>query len=162
MIVAVVVGSRKRSSTKGLLDADQIEEATKDDKFILRQVLISLNEKYKGSLRVVSYACDDGIGKLVKDLCIEMRLKMAELIWFFHGEERWDTHETAKAYVSRNPSLMELGDMFVILPDEDRWGIVEDLVHKVTTLKNTDNDRPYVVMNDRGECVEEHKKVAIL
>lgn len=163
MIVAVIAGSRKRSSTRGVDDPKVKGDIQKDDMFLVNQLLSNLANRYKGDLRVLACACDDGIGLIVKNLCVERQIRVAEMVWYFHGV-KWETTESSKMYLGRSPALLELGDVFAILIDEQRQGVAEDLLSRLRNVKDMEDgcDRPYVVLDERGRVIEEHKKGAIL
>ncbi|SRR6266446_3737319 len=168
MIIAAIVGSRKRSSVKGIEDDGERSEIQSNDKFLINQVISNLLNRYKSDLAVISCACDDGVGLIVKEICSERAIKCAEMVWYFHGPKKWEPQESSKCYLGRSPAIIELADVFAILVDDSRQGIAEDLLTRLRVLKqrhenmSENGDRPYVVLDDRGRCVEEYKKGALL
>lgn len=172
MIVAVIVGARKRAGTKNLAPSlmQAAEEQLTSDKLLLSTIISNLLNKYKRELGILTYAGDDGVGKIVKELCIERNIKCGEQTWYFHGSNRWETAESGKCYVARSATMLEIGDLFVVLPDDTRHGIVEDLVSRLQTLRTLEEHgkpsalqaRPYVVLSEQGAVLEKFKEGAIL
>jgi hypothetical protein len=169
MLVVTFVGARKRSSIRERNALEHIEEIQKDDRFLVSSILIGLVNRFH-EIHVVSYACDDGIGKIVKEVCLEKRIKFGEIVWYFHGENRWEPDETSRAYLTRNATAEEIGDIFIILAKSSdsfmdrRKGIVEDLVDRLRKRAdlNDDDSRPYVVLSEDGSVLEGFKTSSIL
>lgn len=165
MLVACIVGARRRSSEKEKAS----EETQSGDRFLVETLIKNLRNRYP-DLFVISYACDDGIGKIAKDVCVKTGIKFGEIVWYFHGPTRWETSETSIAYLKRNATAHEMGDIFAVLaetpdnPNSKRKGMVEDLVDRLRKRAN-DNDpeaRPFVVLDETGQTLEGYKETAIL
>lgn len=184
MITAVIMGSRKRSTVREYLeekkraretgDANgviakidkEIEKAQASDKFLVNQIISNLMNRYRTELEILTCACDDGIGLIVKSTCEERNIMSAELVWYFHGR-KWEPQEASKCYLARAATYLERGDIFALLIDDSRQGIAEDMLMRLRHAKehseNGDGtDRPYIVLDQRGQVIEAHKQGAIL
>ncbi len=172
MIVAVIVGARKRSGTKNVKDLDlaKAQRQQDTDRFFLNSCITNLVNRYHNELCILTYACDDGVGKMVKEICLSREIKCGENIWYFHGTRRWDQNESGKCYLARTATMIEIGDLFVVMTDKDRIGLVEDLVQRLQKLRTLEEygkptdlqARPYIIIDEDGGTIEEFKKSSII
>lgn len=172
MIVAVIVGARKRAGTKGVhesMRANQEQQAV-SDRFLLQQLVGNLLNKYKQELAILSYACDDGVGKIIKEICAQRDIKAGELTWYFHGDKRWETGESGRCYLARTATMLEIGDLFVVLPDNTRQGLVENLIERLKLLQTLEEHgkpselqaRPFAIIDEKGKVIDSFKSASIL
>jgi len=166
MFVTCLVGARRRSNARVNPNDKKVQD---DDRFLITEIISSLKKKHS-DLFVISYACDNGVGKITKDICGELGIKFGEIVWYFHGDARWEPSETAVAYLKRNATALEMGDIFIILaetPEKDflkRKGMVEDLVDRLKqkVVVNENEARPYVVLDESGSILEGFKQNIIM
>jgi hypothetical protein len=111
----VIVGARERKEVDQ--DKDTITE--------LLRALVSQHSKTR--LNVVSAGCDRGIGKLVRDLCMQNKIIFAEVRIKFEGEEI-PRHFFIQSFLARNRALHDLGDEFYVFRGPNPNGIVEALI----------------------------------
>ena len=166
MFVAIV-GARNRSSTEyaGAVLTDAMKQNIQaTDRDLLVGYITKLHERYRSSLGIMSFGCDDGIGHLAKEICMKKEIKFAEIFWYFHGSARWHKAETPKIHISRNAAVLEIADGFLVFPNENRNSVVEDLINRLSKLAtvNDDDARPYAVIDVKGNVESAFKKEVLL
>lgn len=111
----VIVGARERKEL--LRDKEKVNDLLKS--------LVGQHSKTR--LNIVSAGCDRGVGKLVRDLCMQNKIIFAECRIKFEGEEI-PRHFFIQAFLARNRALQDLGDEFYIFRGPNPNGIIESLV----------------------------------
>lgn len=119
----VIVGSRSRSE---MMDARLVHE-----------IIDECIAKY-GKLMIVTKSCDKGVGKIVKHRCVDSitqkpMLDMMEvhLRHYLKNKELPKT-EFTQDFNSLNATLVEIGDEFHLLTEEEPVGAMQDLLERVT------------------------------
>lgn len=171
MIISVV-GARDRSSIKNnprykgmerdklrdfmkslaMLDELEYELKYPDVIFLRRKLIPDLQKMYGDSVSVVTIGCDDGIGAIVKQICIERHIYFTEISCLFVGQEGRPRYEPSKFYLARNAALFEVSDEFHILANEQNNGMAGDLFTRVSKTEN--RTRPYRLYNMQCELTE--------
>lgn len=128
----VIVGARTRSE---MLDTRLVNEIIDD--CIARY----------GKLMIVTKSCDKGVGKIVKHRCIDSKtqivlLEMMEVHlrhYILKGKELPKT-EFTQDFNALNATLVEIGDEFHLLTEEEPVGAMQDLLERVA-----EEHRPFAV-----------------
>jgi hypothetical protein len=110
----VIVGARERRETEA--DKEKIE-----------QLLQGLMKQYSSQLNVLSVGCDKGIGKLVREFCIQSKIVFAEVRIKFEGEDI-KRQFFAHMFLARNKALLEVGDEYYVYKGPNPNGIIEALI----------------------------------
>lgn len=127
----VIVGARTRSE---MLDTRLVNEIIDD--CIARY----------GKLMIVTKSCDKGVGKIVKHRCIDAHTQKpihdmieVHLRHYVVGKELPKTEFTAD-FNALNASLVEIGDEFHLLTEEEPLGAMADILERVIAAY-----RPYAL-----------------
>src|SRR2546430_1353814 len=93
-----IMGARDRSSLKDWYDSTDIKDGTvttemkdvvqRKDRELLVRIVDGLIERYGRNMTVISVGCDDGIGFLIKEICMNKEIRFVEVSIHFHGERR--------------------------------------------------------------------------
>ncbi len=111
----VIVGARER------------RELSKDKEVVIDLLKALVTQHSRTRLNIVSAGCDRGVGKLVRDLCMENKIIFAEVRVKFEGEEI-PRHFFIQSFLARNRTLQDLGDEFYVFRGPNPNGIVEALI----------------------------------
>lgn len=113
-----------------LMGARERDEA--GDEKLVNGLLNHLKKLYGSALVVVSAATDRGVGKYVKDRCLQDKevFKFIDVSTKIFGE--LPKARLAQVFKARNATLLELGNHFYIFDTKAGKGITEDLVTRVT------------------------------
>lgn len=155
-----ILGARDRSSLKDRFDSEDIKDGTvnqamKDvvqrrDKALLTRIIDGLVQKYGRNLTIISVGCDDGIGFLIKEMCMQQGIWFAEVSIHFHGDRR-PKPEYTKFYLGRNATVVELADVFFLLQSRNKQSVIDDVVERLKATKST---QPYSIMDEDGNFIE--------
>lgn len=110
----VIVGARERRETE-------------EDKEQVGQLLQGLIKQYSSQLNVLSVGCDKGVGKLVREFCIQSKIVFAEVRIKFEGEDI-KRQFFAHMFLARNKALLEVGDEYYVFKGPNPNGIIEALI----------------------------------
>lgn len=116
----VIVGARERV-------ADMEGTPLEKDKEKVEALIRKLAGLYGRSLNVISVGCDKGVGKLVRDFCIQNGIIFVENRMKLEGKDiprSFFVH----VFQARNPALVALGDEFYIFKGPNENGIVENII----------------------------------
>lgn len=184
MSVVAIVGDRKRSCLKDHLDFTTL--TTKDARQIMEDLMVRMMQedthigqlmrkhmlkdyqlvdrilgkllsKYGGNLSVISIGCDDGIGAIVKAICIGKGVRFVELTChFWDNMYRRSRAEYMQFYQARNAFLDELGDEFHLLVNDSRHSMVENLLERINATSPTrPKKRPRTLYAENGSILPE-------
>ena len=123
-----------------------LDRQTEEDENQVLDLMEELKNSYS-DLIIVSAACKKGIGLFVKQRCLKNK-NNPEFGFVEYDVKVWtplDEARLAKAYISRNPSLIEIGEVFHIFTSGKEKGHIPDLIDKVKNRK-----LPLVVHNREG------------
>ena len=99
---------------------------------LVESLIAALKARYS-DLVIISAACENGIGKFVRDRCISNKsnadVSFVEIS--LHVWARLERSKLAQVYMGRNASLLELGDEFYIISNGKRTGHIADLITRV-------------------------------
>ena len=110
----VIVGARERKETQ-------------DDKETAQNLIIALLQQYRSQLHILSVGCDKGIGKIVRDFCIEQKITFVEVRMKFEGEDIPRSF-FAHMFLARNYALTAVGDEYYIFKGPNENGIIESII----------------------------------
>jgi len=109
-----------------------LKRNTEEDKQQVFDLLEELKTTYS-DLTIVSGACKDGIGSFVRNRCIadpkKLEFSFVEIdirVWAKLAQAT-----LSKVYMSRNPSLVYIGDVFHVFPYGGDKGHIPDLIELV-------------------------------
>ena len=112
-----------------------LDRDTGDDKKQVLSLLEELKSQYS-DLVIISGACKSGIGQFVRDRCIQNR-NNPDLAFVEYDIKPWtrlSEARLAQVFISRNPALLEIGEIFHIFPSGRKTGHVPDLIQRVKKL----------------------------
>lgn len=111
----------------GDIDRDSIED---------KNQVLSLIERLKNTysdLIIISAACEKGIGKFVIDRCVQDKNNI-DVGFVEYQVKPWirlSAARLAHVYISRNPSLIEVGEEFHIYSSGKKQGYIADLISRL-------------------------------
>lgn len=99
---------------------------------LVLKIVDDLKSKYR-DLVIVSAACDKGIGHFVRERCLGKKESpdVAFVEINIHVWVRLAKARLAQVYVSRNATLVELGDEFHIITHGEKVNHISDLAQRV-------------------------------
>src|SRR5207302_8418188 len=100
------------------------------DKELLKRIVDALIGIYSRNMTMISVGCDDGIEFLVKEICKNKEIRFVEVSIHFHGERR-SKQEYTQFYLARNATVMELADVFLLLPSKNKQSVSDDIVDRI-------------------------------
>lgn len=109
-----------------------LDRDTQEDKDYVMSLLDSLKSEYS-DLTIISGACKSGIGFFVRDRCIRDK-KNPDFGFVEYDIKPWtrlSEARLAQVFMSRNPALLEIGEIFHILPSGRTTGHIPDLISRV-------------------------------
>lgn len=117
-MIVVVVGDLELNSPK--------------DKEYVLSLMEELKSRYS-DLTIVSSACEKGTGYFVRERCITNRvnpdfgfIELSIRVWTILSRAK-----LAQVYMSRNPALNEIGEIFHIFKSDKEIGHISDLIIRV-------------------------------
>lgn len=110
----MIVGSRERRELPG-------------DKEVVIELLQDMVKKHSTRLHILSVGCDKGIGKVVRDYCLQNKVVFVEVRVKLEGEEIPRVF-FAHMFLARNSALLEVGDEYHIFKGPNPNGIIEALI----------------------------------
>lgn len=110
----VIVGARERAETE-------------EDRKIAEELIVSLVRQHSSRLKVLSVGCDKGIGKIVRDYCMENGITFVEVRMKFEGDDI-PKHFFAHMFLARNAALLDVGDEYYVFKGPNENGIVENII----------------------------------
>lgn len=114
IVNVVIVGARERKETQE--DRQQVEELIKN-----------LITQHNTRLHILSVGCDKGVGKVVRDFCIENKVIFVEVRMKFEGEDIPRAF-FAHMFLARNNSLLAVGDEYYVFKGPNENGIIESII----------------------------------
>lgn len=111
----------------GDLDRDTLE-----DKNQVLALLEELKSQF-ADLVIISGACKSGIGYFVRERCIKNKNNpdFAFVEYDIKPWTRLSEARLAQVFMSRNPGLIEIGEIFHVLPSGKKSGHIPDLIQRV-------------------------------
>jgi hypothetical protein len=109
-----------------------LDRDTREDKEQVLALLEELKSQFS-DLTIISGACKSGIGYFVRERCIQNK-NNPDLGFVEYDIKPWtrlNEARLAQVFMSRNPGLIEIGEIFHILTSGKKTGHIPDLINRV-------------------------------
>ena len=119
---------------------------TDEDKALVEE-LVDLAAKTYPNCVFVTMLTHEGVGLFVKQKCLEkgsnsnFKFQLIEVNLRLYAKQL-SKSEVSQIYLARNATMFELADMLIYLANNDRRGMIEDLVLN----RIVPSGRPYIIL----------------